>query len=120
MPIHATRLIRKTRGGAQAHLLECDDRHFYVLKFRNNQQHLRILVNEWIASVFLRYLEISTPATAMVDLTAEFLAANTDIYLQLGSRRLTVQPGWHFGSRYPGVRPRSWYTTSFPTCCWTR
>jgi len=102
MPIAATRLIRKMRGGAQAHLLECDDGHFYVVKFRNNPQHRRILVNEWIASVFLNYLEISTPATAMVDLPAEFLADNPEIYLQLGSRRLAVEPGWHFGSRYPG------------------
>ena len=53
MPIQATRLIRKMRGGAQAHLLECDDGHFYVVKFRNNPQHRRILINEWIASVFL-------------------------------------------------------------------
>jgi hypothetical protein len=102
MPIHAQRLIRKMRGGAQAHLLECDDGHFYVVKFRNNPQHRRILVNEWIASIFLKYLQISTPATAMVDLSAEFLAAQPEIYLQLGSRRQAVEPGWHFGSRYPG------------------
>jgi hypothetical protein len=102
MPIQATRLIRKMRGGAQAHLLECDDGHFYVVKFTNNPQHRRILVNEWIASVFLNYLQISTPETAMVNLAAEFLAQNPDIHIQLGSRRQAVEPGWHFGSRYPG------------------
>ena len=102
MPIQATRLIRKMRGGAQAHLLECDDGHFYVVKFSNNPQHRRILSNEWIASVFLNYLQISTPATAIVQLSADFLAENPDIYIQLGSRHLAVDPGWHFGSRYPG------------------
>jgi HipA-like kinase len=102
MPIHATRLIRKMRGGAQAHLLACDDGHFYVVKFRNNPQHRRILVNEWIASVFLNYLQISTPEVAIVDLSADFLEANPDVHIQLGSRRLPVEPGWHFGSRYPG------------------
>ena len=102
MPILATRLIRKMRGGAQAHLLECDDGHYYVVKFRNNPQHRRILVNEWMASVFLNYLEISTPATAIVNVPSEFLDANPDVHLQLGSRRLAVEPGWHFGSRYPG------------------
>jgi len=90
------------RGGAQAHLVECDDGHFYVVKFRNNPQHRRILVNEWIASVFLQYLQISTPETAIVDLAADFLAANPDIHIQLGSRRQPIEPGWHFGSRYPG------------------
>jgi hypothetical protein len=102
MPIQAIRLIRKMRGGAQAHLLECDDGHFYVVKFRNNPQHRRILVNEWIASIFLNYLDISTPVAAIVDLSARFLEANPDIYIQLGSRHLAVEPGWHFGSRYPG------------------
>ena len=102
MPINATRLVRKMRGGAQAHLLECDDGNFYVVKFRNNPQHRRILVNEWIASVFLNYLQISAPATAIVNLPADFLAANPDVHIQLGSRHIAVEPGWHFGSRYPG------------------
>ncbi|HTW63001.1 MAG TPA: HipA family kinase [Bryobacteraceae bacterium] len=102
MPVEATRLIRKMRGGAQAHLLECSDGCFYVVKFRNNPQHRRILINEWVASVFLNYLQISAPPAAIVNLSPEFLAANPEIYLQLGSRRLAVEPGWHFGSRYPG------------------
>ncbi len=102
MLVQATRLIRKMRGGAQAHLLQCDDGHFYVVKFRNNPQHRRILINEWIASVFLNYLQISTPPAAMVSLSAAFLEANPDIYIQLGSRHQAVEPGWHFGSRYPG------------------
>jgi hypothetical protein len=102
MLVQATRLIRKMRGGAQAHLLECDDGHFYVVKFRNNPQHRRILINEWIAAVFLNYLQISTPPAAIVSLSDAFLEANPDIYIQLGSRHQAVEPGWHFGSRYPG------------------
>lgn len=90
------------RGGAQAHLVECDDGGFYVVKFVNNPQHRRILVNEWVASIFLNYLQISTPAVAFVDLPADFLATNPDIHIQLGSRRIGIEPGWHFGSRYPG------------------
>src|SRR5579862_6392523 len=102
MPINATRLIRKMRGGAQAHLLQCDDGHFYVVKFRENPQHRRILINEWIASAFLSHLRISTPPVAMVSLSAGFLEANPDVYIQLGSRHQAVEPGRHFGSRYPG------------------
>jgi len=102
MPVEAIRLIRKMRGGAQAHLLECGDGRFYVVKFRNNPQHRRILMNEWIASVFLNYLQISAPAAAIVNLSAAFLEANPEVHLQLGSKRLAVEPGWHFGSCYPG------------------
>jgi len=55
-------------------LLECDDGRFWVVKFRNNPQHRRVLVNEWVASVFLRYLGIAAPDTAFVNLSADFLA----------------------------------------------
>ena len=102
MPTNATRLIRKMRGGAQAHLLKCDDGHNYVVKFRSNPQHRRILVNEWIASAFLQYLEISTPPVEIVNLSADFLAQNPEVHIQLGSRHMPAEPGWHFGSRYPG------------------
>ena len=102
MPVDARRLIRKMRGGAQAHLIEASDGHCYVVKFLNNPQHRRILVNEWISSVFLGYLGIATPAAAIVILTAEFLAANPEIYIQLGNRRQEITPGWHYGSRFPG------------------
>lgn len=102
MPVQATRLIRKMRGGAQAHLVECDDGHFYVVKFLNNPQHRRILINEWIAAIFLDYLQISTPPVAMVNLSKAFLDATPEIHITLGSRRQAVEPGWQFGSRYPG------------------
>ena len=102
MPVDARRLIRKMRGGAQAHLLEASDGHFYVVKFLNNPQHRRILVNEWIASVFLNYLGISAPEGAMVRVSEDFLRENPDAHFQLGSRRAAIEPGWHFGSRFPG------------------
>lgn len=102
MPVDARRLIRKMRGGAQAHLIEAADGHCYVVKFFNNPQHRRILVNEWIAAVFLRYLGIATPEPAIIRVTPEFLTENPEVYFQLGSRRQPIEPGWHFGSRFPG------------------
>ncbi len=102
MPIRAQRLIRKMRGGAQAHLLEADDGKFYVVKFRNNPQHRRVLVNEWIASVLLKQLQIATPEAHLIEVTPEFLAQEPDVYMQVGSRRVNAEPGWHFGSQFPG------------------
>jgi len=107
MPVNARRLIRKMRGGAQAHLLEADDGHYYVVKFKNNPQHRRILVNELLAATLLEYLQISIPETALVCVTEEFVEQNPDLHLQLGSRRVPVQPGWHFGSRFPGDPQRT-------------
>jgi hypothetical protein len=107
MPIAARRLIRKMRGGSQAHLIEAADGHCYVVKVRNNPQHRRILVNEWISSVFLKYLGIATPEVQMVDVSQDFLRENPEVYLQLGAGRVAFETGWHFGSRFPGDPARS-------------
>jgi HipA-like protein len=102
MLVNARRFIRKLRGGAQAHLIEAEDGHYYVVKFRNNPQHRRILVNELVAGVLLKYLQISCPEVAVVNLTSDFIRENPDVGLQLGSRSIPVEAGWHFGSRFPG------------------
>ncbi len=102
MPLNAIRHLRKMRGGAQSHLIEADDGHFYVVKFRNNPQHRRVLINEAIGSVFLRYLQISAPEVLVVSVSAGFLRENPEVSIQLGSRNIPIDAGWHFGSRYPG------------------
>src|SRR4051812_47722632 len=102
MPLTAIRHVRKMRGGAQAQLLEADDGHWYVVKFRNNPQHRRILVNEALSATILEYLQISVPETALIEVTPEFLAANPGLHIQLGTRQIQIEPGWQFGSRFPG------------------
>lgn len=102
MPLTAVRHVRKMRGGAQSHLLEADNGCWYVVKFRNNPQHRRILVNELLSSVFLGYLKIAVPETALIRVTAEFLAENPQLHLNLGTLRVAIEPGWHFGSQFPG------------------
>jgi HipA-like protein len=102
MPIKARRHIRKMRGGAQSHLIEGDDGHFYVVKFLNNPQHRRILINELVCSVFLRYLQISSPETALIEFTPEFLEENPEVVINLGSQSIRAVAGRHFGSRFPG------------------
>ena len=102
MPLTAVRHVRKMRGGAQAHLLEADDGKWYVVKFRNNPQHRRVLVNEALCATLLRYLKISAPETALMEVGASFLAANPECNIQLGTRRVDIEPGWQFASQYPG------------------
>lgn len=102
MPVDARRFIRKMRGGAQAHLLEADDGDYYVVKFQNNPQHRRILVNEFVAAGILDHLQIASPAHQIIRLSPEFLTANPEVYLQTGTSRHHIEPGWHFGSRHPG------------------
>jgi hypothetical protein len=99
MPLRARALIRKMRGGAQSHLMEAEDGAFYVVKFTNNPQHRRILINEWLACAFLRYLQIHVPETKAIQLTPEFIGESPDLYLSVGPHREPVPPGLHFGSK---------------------
>ena len=112
MPVRAKKLIRKMRGGAQAHLIEGEDGHFYVVKFVNNPQHRRILINEWLACAFLRYLQIHVPDTAVIELRQDFIEENPDLYITLGSRRELISPGLHFGSKM-AVHPERVATFDF-------
>lgn len=93
--------MKRMRGGAQAHLMEADDGHYYVVKFRNNPQHQRILINELLAGEFLRFLGILTPVTSLIRVSEEFLRENPGVCIELGTKKTPVEPGWHFGSRHP-------------------
>jgi hypothetical protein len=79
LPVNARRFIRKMRGGAQAHLIEADDGVFYIVKFRNNPQHRRILVNEVIAGEILAHLQIASPQHQIVSFSPGVLAVNPEI-----------------------------------------
>jgi hypothetical protein len=101
-PVNAVQFVRKMRGSAKAHLLRGDDGHHYVVKFSNGPQGPRIPVNEWIASHLLRSSGIQTPQPAVIRITPEFLGDNPDVHLGDRDERVAVEPGLHFGSRYPG------------------
>ena len=97
------------RGGAQTHLIETTDGSSYVVKFRNNPQHPRIVINEWIGSAVLRHLGISTPDIALVNISANFIRENPDVYLELASSRASPTCGSHFGSRLAGKSAQTIY-----------
>ncbi|MCC6344549.1 MAG: hypothetical protein IT166_20285 [Bryobacterales bacterium] len=101
MPLEAISWIRKMRGGAQAHLITADDGHHYVVKVKQNPQHRRVLVNEWVSSVLLDHLRIPSPKVAMIHLSERFLAAHPETTISTGNRAEPVVPGVHFGSRMP-------------------
>src|SRR2546430_4909697 len=65
-PIYAIQHIRKMRGGAQAHLLRASDNHFYVTKFQNNAQDVRILANEYLATKHGQALGLPMPEVRII------------------------------------------------------
>jgi hypothetical protein len=81
--------------------MRCDDGHLYVVKFRNNPQHVRVLANEWLAGRLARRIGLSVPDGALVSVGPELLAANNALRFQLGERSAPCAAGIHFGSRFP-------------------
>lgn len=89
------------RGGAQSHMVAAEDGHTYVVKLKQNAQHRRILINEWVAGVLMRYLQIPSPPMEWIEITPEFLRNTPEFTVTMGSRAAEVAPGFHFGSRVP-------------------
>ncbi|MFQ5927391.1 MAG: HipA family kinase [Terriglobia bacterium] len=94
--------IRKMRGGAQAHLLRCDDAAYYVVKFQNNPQHLRILANEMLGYQLATALGLPVARAEVVKVEAELIQQTPELAHLKRGRPEKCSPGFHFGSRFPG------------------
>lgn len=100
--VHGRHLLGRMRGGSQAHLVKGDDEFHYVVKFSNNPQGRRTLINELIGSTLLSSLSITTPPVALVYLAPELIESHPHAFVERGNRREPPVAGWHFGSRFPG------------------
>ena len=94
--------VRRMRGGAQAHLMRCDDGGYYIVKFQNNPQHLRILANEMLATRLAARMGLCVPQIEVVEVRPELIAYSSDLVIQLGLGRKPCASGKQFGSQFPG------------------
>jgi hypothetical protein len=99
--LRALEQIRRMRGGAQSHLMRCSDKNYYVVKFQNNPQHRRILVNELLGTRLALYMGLPTAPVDIVDVSEELIALTPDLSVELPRSRTPCVPGPQFGSRYP-------------------
>src|SRR4029077_20861465 len=94
--------IRRMSGGAQSHLMRCDDGGYYVVKFQNNPQHIRVLTNEMLGTKIAGWLGLQVPKTEVVEVRRELIELTAELVMQLGLGRAPCRAGNQFGSRYPG------------------
>jgi hypothetical protein len=93
------------RGGAQSHLMRADDEQYYVVKFQNNPQHVRVLANEFLAARLAERVGLPVPRGEVIEV-GEWLIANTpELHVQLAGTKSPCRPGLQSGSRY-AVDPR--------------
>lgn len=100
--LQAVEQIRRMRGGAQSHLMRCSDDHYYVVKFQNNPQHRRILVNELLGTKLAARLGLPTPPVAVIEVREELIRLTPELCVEMPRSRIPCQPGLQFGSRFPG------------------
>ena len=100
----ATEQIRRMRGGAQSHLMRCSDGHYYVVKFQNNLQHRRILVNELLGTRLAARLGLPVTPVAIVHVSEELIRLTPELCMEMPRARVPCQPGQRSRSTLP---PRS-------------
>jgi hypothetical protein len=100
--LFATEQIRRMRGGAQSHLMRCSDGHYYIVKFQNNPQHRRILVNELLGTRLAGRLGLPITPAEIIHVSEELILLTPELCMEMPHGRVPCQAGLQFGSRYPG------------------
>jgi hypothetical protein len=100
MALVAVQYVKRMRGGAQAHLMLCSDGNHYVVKFRNNPQHLRVLANEMLATRLAELVGLPVPAPEIVEVSEGLIENTPELHIQLEHSTIRCQAGLQFGSRY--------------------
>lgn len=99
----AVQAIRRMRGGAQSQLMLGADGNLWVVKFRNNPQHLRVLANEWIATRLAAAVGLSVPDTDVVEVSEWLIENSPEMWVDRGRGvRERCSAGLQFGSRFVG------------------
>ena len=100
--LRALEQIRRMRGGAQSHLMRCSDGHYYVVKFQNNPQHKRILVNEMLGTRLAARMGLPTTPAAIVSVSEDLIQLTQELRIEMPRGDTPCRSGQQFGSRYPG------------------
>lgn len=98
-PVQAVELIRPMRGGSRPWLLRGSDGAYYVVKFQDNPQHVRVLANEMLAAVLARIISLPAADPAFIQIEP---ALADPAFSAASPEPLFLRPGLHFGSRFPG------------------
>jgi hypothetical protein len=98
--IEAVQHVSRMRGGAQSHLMRASDGHYYVVKFQNNPQHLRVLANELLATKLGELLGLPVPQVEVVQVGAWLIEHTPELRIELVHGTVSCVPGLQCGSRF--------------------
>jgi hypothetical protein len=102
MAVVAIQQIRRMRGGAQSHLMLASDGHLYVVKFRNNPQHVRVLANELLATRLAAAVGLAVPPSEVMEVSAWLIQNTPELSIELRGGAQRCEAGLHYASRWVG------------------
>jgi hypothetical protein len=89
------KIIGEVQTGSRPSVVVADDGQPYIVKWRNNAQHRRVLINEVMAAQILDQMGVAIPDWAILNVDNAFVKANP---------RSRASAGSHFGSSIPVSR----------------
>jgi hypothetical protein len=115
--ISALQHLRKLRGGSQSHLLQGSDGAWYVTKFQNNPQHVRVLANEMLATRLGLALGLPMPRVETIAVSDWLIEHTEDLRIDLGAERFRAEAVSNWGRSMEGLTvPAERWTTYLVTC----
>src|SRR5579864_3263205 len=96
--LYAVQHIRRMRGGSQAHLLRASDGAYYVTKFQNNPQHVRVLANEMFATRLAQWLGLPVPRVEVIDISDWLIANTPDLRVEIAGCKTPCSSGKQLAS----------------------
>ena len=83
-------------GGSKSQIMVADNKKKYVIKFRNNPQGSKLVVNEMVVNELATLLKLPSPEGVVANLSDEFIAA-----ANIGTLDgMMIESGKHFGIEY--------------------
>jgi hypothetical protein len=97
--VSARQYVRRLRGGSQAHLLRASDGYYYVTKFQNNPQHIRVLANEFFANRLGTLLGLPVPEPRIIEVSEDFIRS-ANLKIELIGHQIPCESGLQLGLRF--------------------
>jgi hypothetical protein len=101
--LYAVQHIRRMRGGSQAHLLRASDGAYYVTKFQNNPQHVRVLANEMFATRLAQWLGLPVPRVEVIEISDWLITNTPDLRVEVAGCKTLCSGGRQLASLYPNL-----------------
>jgi hypothetical protein len=80
--------------------MRASNNHYYVVKFQNNPQDVRILANEYLGTKLGTLLGLPMPEVEVIDVPESLVRGTPNLTIENGALTVPCASGLQFGSRY--------------------